>query len=56
MTDIEFERIIIDWAKEEKRKDKTSLEFFADYLHQHIEIALIDYAGDNDIYDYESSY
>lgn len=50
---LEFECMIMDCAEEEKRNDKKSLEFFAEQLHHHIEIALMDYADDNDIDDYE---
>lgn len=56
MTWIEFELIIMDWAEDEKLEDTRELELFADDLHQHIEIALSDYADDNDIEDYEPSY
>lgn len=53
---LDFECMIADWAENDERKDSKSLEFFADHLHQHIEIALMDYALDNDIDDYEPSY
>lgn len=53
---IEFECMIMDWAEEDDHNDKKSLESFADHLHQHVEIALQDYADESEIYDYEPSY
>lgn len=54
MNFLEFDCYIMDMA--EGITDHTRLTLFSDRLHQHIEIALQDYASDHDITDYEPNY
>lgn len=52
-----FEVMIMDMAEQEKIDNAKDLQEFADELHNHIEVALQDYAEDTGFRDdYEPSY
>lgn len=51
-----FECTVMDLADEEKIENSEQLQYFADLLHQHIEIAMSDYASDHDFEEYEQMY
>ena len=56
MTFIDIELMIDDFLSDADIEDANDLEYFADQIHQHVEIAVSDFAQDNDIDDYESCY
>lgn len=53
---LSFECSVMDNADEEKVENLKQLQDFADQLHQHIEIAMDDYANDHNLGEYEWMY
>ena len=56
MTLIDFECMIMDLAENLEIKNKDDLEYLSATLHEHLEIAMEDYANDEKIEDYEVQY
>ena len=57
MKNYEFELLIMDMCYEKKIKDAETLKNFSDDLHQSLELAIEDYANDNEFGDdYEPNY
>lgn len=53
---IGFELSVMDIAEACEVKTKGDLEWFSATLHEHLEMAMEDYATDEDIGDYEPQY
>ena len=53
---LEFECMIMDLCDENNIKTTEGLQRLSEFFHEHIEIALMDYAYDNKIEDYEPNY
>ena len=53
---IDFELYVMDLAYDQHIKDPEKLREFSDELHQHLELAIEDYARDEGIDDYEPVY
>ncbi len=53
---IEFELVVMDLAEALEVKTKDDLEWLAATLHEHLETAMMDYAGDEGIEDYEPQF
>lgn len=56
ITLIDFECMIMDLAEKLEAKNKDDLEYLSATLHEHLEIAMEDYAMDEEIEDYEPQY
>jgi len=53
---IEFELVVMDLAEVLEVKTKDDLEWLAATLHEHLETAMMDYAEDEGIEDYEPQF
>lgn len=53
---VEFELSAMDFAEDSGVKTKDDLEQFSALLHEHLENAMLDYAMDLGIDDYDSQY
>ena len=53
---VKFELAVMDFAESCEVKTKASLEWFSATLHEHLEIAMQDYAMDEEIEDYDPQY
>ena len=53
---IEFELVVMDFAEAHEVKTKDDLEQLSAELHEHLEIAMQDYAMDYEIEDYDPQY
>ena len=53
---IEFELAAMDMAEALEVKTKDDLEWLSATLHEHLETAMMDYAMDGEIEDYEPQY
>lgn len=53
---IEFELGVMDFAEAHEVKTKEELEWLSAELHGHLEMAMEDYAMDEDIEDYDPQY
>lgn len=53
---VQFELAVMDFAESYEVKTKASLEWFSVTLHEHLEIAMQDYAMDEGIEDYDPQY
>lgn len=53
---IQFELVAMDFAESCEIKTKDDLEWFSSTLHEHLEIAMEDYAMDKEIEDYDPQY
>ena len=54
--ELEIEIYVMDLAEQESIKTKDELEIFSERFHQILENALMDYASDKNIEDYEPQF
>lgn len=53
---IKFELVVMDFAEGHEVKTKKDLEWLSNTLHEHLEIAMQDYAMDEEIEEYDPQY